>query len=306
MLFKTPAASKAFDNNCAGCHMTGYSLTGDSTAGWVASAVSDENGTIDFDGDGDLDEINTGCEVCHGPGSEHVAQAGAGKAIVHPGLTTPERASMICGRCHGRPKGALGTDVPDDASGGFMLPGHSRSEFLANYTNGVQFDGAASDFYTDTDEQSKSHHQQYTDFIRSSLYKNRDELMTCFSCHNMHGTDNYRSLKATTADNALCTNCHSDKATITAHTEDQLGISTDMGAACVDCHMPKVAKTGAGRPGLGGTSGYWESDVTSHLFAVTPKDTSIVSGQAITDSLMPMPYTNSCGDSCHDTDLSDN
>lgn len=307
-LFKTPAKSKSFDNNCAGCHMTGYTLTGNGTDGWVASAVSDANGTIDYDGDGDLDEINTGCEVCHGPGSEHVAAAGAGQAIVHPGLITPEREAMICGRCHGRPKGALGTDVPDNASGGFMPPGHSRSEFLANYTNGVQFDGAATDFYTNTvnDDpmavvQSKSHHQQYTDFIRSSLYKNQEELMTCFSCHNMHGTDNFRSLRATTSDNALCTSCHVDKAAITSHTEDKLGVDTDMGAACIDCHMPKVAKTGAGRPGNGD---YWENDVTSHLFGVSRKSIPIISGQAISDSLMPIPYTNSCG-TCHDADLSD-
>lgn len=282
--------------------MTGYSLTGDSTAGWVASAVSDENGTIDYDGDGDLDEINTGCEVCHGPGSEHVAAAGAGTAIVHPGLMTPERESMICGRCHSRPKGALGTDVPDNASGALMMPGSSRSEFLTNYTNGVQYDtNLGSDLYGDKDQHSKSHHQQYTDFIRSRHYNNQEQLLSCANCHNMHGTENYRSLVATTSDNALCTDCHSDKLPITNHTRDRLGVETDMGVLCVDCHMQKMAKTGAGRPGNGD---YWENDVTAHLFVVPLKTTPIVAGQDIADSLMPIPYTDSCG-SCHDSDLSD-
>lgn len=299
-LFKTPAKSKSFDNNCAGCHFTGYALQGDSTNGWVASAATDSEGTYDYDGDGQLDEINTGCEVCHGPGSEHVASGGA---IVQPGLITPERESMICGQCHSRPLGALGTEVPDNASGYLMLPGNSRSYFLTNHTNGVQFDtNLGSDLYEDIDEHSKSHHQQYTDFIRSPLYKNSEELVTCSSCHNMHGTDNFRSLTAATDDNSLCLNCHSDKASITEHTEDELGTDVDMGATCTDCHMSKMAKTGAGRAGNGN---YWENDVTSHLLAVPLKTTSIVAGQAVADSLMPIPYTNSCG-TCHDSDLSDN
>lgn len=311
LLFKTPAKSKSFDNNCAGCHMTGYSLSGDSTNGWVASAVSDANGTIDYDEDGDLEEINTGCEVCHGPGSEHVASGGGGQSIVQPGLITPERESMICGRCHSRPKGALGTDVPDDADGGFMLPGNSRSEFLTNYTNGTQYDATvASDVYTDINQQSKSHHQQYTDFIRSTLYKNENQLMTCSNCHDMHGTDNPRDLIAAESDNAICAECHSDKtANITGHVEDMTGVSTDMGAICVDCHMPKMAKTGAGRPGIGD---YWENDVTSHLFKVPGKTITesdgdfLLFGQTVSDSLLPIPYINSCSSACHDSDLSDN
>ncbi|OGQ07522.1 MAG: hypothetical protein A3G32_01200 [Deltaproteobacteria bacterium RIFCSPLOWO2_12_FULL_40_28] len=298
-LFTTPANSKSFDNNCAGCHFTGYSLGGDSTNGYAATAVSDTDGTYDFDADGDLDEINTGCEVCHGPGSEHVASGGATVAL---GLLTPERESIVCGQCHSRPKGALGTDVPDNADGDMMRPGNSRSYFLENHTNGTQYDTSSSDLYTDVDQSSKSHHQQYTDFIRSSLYKNNEQLVTCSNCHNMHGTDNFRSLTATTSDDALCTDCHPDKTTVTEHTEDKLGTSTDMGAVCIDCHMNKIAKTGAGRQGNGS---YWENDVTSHLFSVARKTTSIVAGQTVSDSLMSIPYTNSCTSACHDSDLSD-
>lgn len=298
-LFKTPAVSKAFDQNCAGCHFTGYQLAGDSTNGYVASAVSDAAGTYDFDDDGDLDEINTGCEVCHGPGSEHVASGGA---VVDLGNITPEREAIVCGQCHSRPKGALGNDTPDNADGDMMRPGNSRSYFLANHTNGVQYDTATTDVYTDVDESSKSHHQQYTDFIRSPLYKNNEQLITCSNCHNMHGTDNFRSMTNTTSDNALCLDCHSDKDSITEHTEDELGTSTDMSAQCIDCHMNKIAKTGAGRPGIGS---YWENDVTSHLFSVARKTTSIVAGQTVSDSLMPIPYTGSCTSACHDSDLSD-
>lgn len=300
-LLTTPAKSKAFDNNCAACHFTGFSIAGNDTDGWVAEAVSAEGGTIDYNNDGNVDEINTGCEVCHGPGSEHVAVGGGGRSIVHPGLLPPEREAMICGRCHSRPKGALGTESPVNASRQMMLPGGRRSEFLASYTNGTQLDASASDLYTDKDEHSKSHHQQYTDFIRSSKYKNDTTLLTCTSCHNLHGT-NYRwQLKANPDDNSLCTTCHSDKSSVTEHTEDELGVSTDMSAKCFNCHMPMTAKSGAGEPGIGS---YWKNDISSHLFVVPPKTTSIVAGQPVTDSLMPLPYTDGCG-TCHDSDLSD-
>lgn len=301
LLLKTPAKSKAFDNSCAACHFTGFSVSGDDTNGWIATAVSASGGTIDYDGDGDVDEINTGCEVCHGPGSEHVAVGGGGRAIVHPGLLPPEREAIICGRCHSRPKGAGGTETPVNSDGKMMLPGGRRSEFLTSYTNGSQLDAAASDLYADKDEHSKSHHQQYTDFIRSSKYKNGTLLLTCSSCHEIHGTDYRWQLKANPDDNTLCTSCHNDRSTVTEHVEDELGISTDMSAACINCHMPKTAKTGAGSPGIGS---YWENDLSSHLYVVPPKTTTIVAGQTVSDSLMPLPYTKSCG-TCHDSDLSD-
>ena len=61
---------------------------------------------------------------------------------------------------------------------------------------------------------SKSHHQQYTDFIRSGLYKNATSLMTCASCHDPHQkTANPRQLRASPASNTgLCGSCHTAEA----------------------------------------------------------------------------------------------
>jgi len=180
---------------------------------------------------------------------------------------------------------------------GWMMPaGASRNEFLTSYAT-TQLDGAPSDYYAEPDSHSKSHHQQYSDFIRSSMYKNGSELMTCSSCHDPHQrTANPRQLRADPNDNAAaCGTCHATNAAdLVAHLTAQNvpGASGMASAKCTDCHMTKTAKTGAGRPGavIAGTQ-YWMNDITSHLFKVPDRGLATSAG-------MPTPYTNACG-VCH-------
>ncbi len=193
-----------------------------------------------------------------------------------------------------------------------MIAGTSRNDFLRNYALS-QLDGAAGDYYTDTDKHSKSHHQQYSDFIRSAKYKNPYQLLTCASCHDPHRrtefagqTSEARQLKGNPADNAAsCGNgCHDQFPTpATSPVNDLEGHLVAQGiplagpkaaiALCSDCHMPKTAKTGAGKPGLNilGVQ-YWDNDITSHLFKVPDRS------WAKAPVSMPVPYTNACG-TCH-------
>lgn len=67
--------NKSFDNNCVGCHVTGYRKPGGSVLG-------------NFNG---LE--NVGCEQCHGPGSLHVVAGDKTKIQ----LKTPEK---VCTECH--------------------------------------------------------------------------------------------------------------------------------------------------------------------------------------------------------------
>lgn len=300
-LLKVPGPGKSFEKNCMSCHAVGTQVTGSDTTNWTATTVTDPMwGDFDYDGDGLAEEMNLGCENCHGPGSEHWNSAGQGKFIVSPSLLTPERETMICGQCHSRPKGASGTDSPVNATGWMMRAGTSRHDFLQNFAT-TQLDGAASDFYADDDKHSKSHHQQYSDFIRSGMYKNGTQLMTCSTCHDPHEREFENQLRQDPSDDdALCGGaCHDPEATdVAAHISDKLGtgLGTMMAtAACVDCHMTETSKTGAGRPGaVINTTQYWTNDGRSHLFAVPDKAWSTTTGQN-----MPTPYTNTCGNGCH-------
>lgn len=315
--FKQPVAKDSFEKNCVSCHAVGVKVSGSDATTWTAQTVKDPlYGDFDFNGDGVREEMNVGCESCHGPGSRHWEAAGQGKHIVSLSLLTPEREAMVCGQCHSRPKGALGTDSPVNADGMMMIAGTSRPDFLTSYAV-TQDDGAASDFWIDdadghsAGKHSKSHHQQYTDFIRSGMYKNDSRLMTCASCHDPHQkTANPRQLRASPTDNAaLCGSCHATQAgDLAAHLTAQAIPSAATKAAfalCTDCHMPKTAKTGSGQPGVVGTTNgqFWQNDISSHVFDVPGKASALKVDPATTAIIkMPSAFTNACG-SCHSGSL---
>lgn len=284
--FKTqPANNNAADIQCASCHFNGYNVTKDGSGVFSASGVADPNGEL-HPVTGDHQELNIGCETCHGPGSEHIAAGGAGESIVTPQNLPPERESNICSQCHSRPQGndSLGIkkDGPLNSANKMMMAGTSRADFLANYTS--RHDAASGDMWTDG-LHSKSHHQQYTDFIQTSMYRNGSQLETCSSCHGIHGPGTDRNQLSGTSDDSLCLSCHSGVVS-SDHQIDKTGY--DMGARCIECHNVKTSSSGAGN-NVTGT--YPHGDISSHRLDV-PDKTQVGTAK------MPVPFTNVCG-SCH-------
>jgi hypothetical protein len=285
-----PEAKRNFDINCASCHFTGFNVVaGTAIPGeHIASGVADVNGVI-HPLTGLRQELNVGCETCHGPGSEHISAGGNGAAIVTPGNLSSSRETVICGQCHARAKGndsfGAKTDATLDQSNQMMKPGTSRADYLANNT--TRDDATTSNMWADTIH-SKSHHQQYTDFIKSSKYRNDSMLLTCTSCHSVHapgksvgvpdvGTDRHQLSGAT--DDSQCLSCH----TMIVSADHQVEVTGSPAhaftqALCINCHDVKTAKSGAGSQFLSA------GDISSHVFDV-PLDA--------TDA-MPIPYLNSC------------
>jgi predicted CXXCH cytochrome family protein len=314
-LIAAPSITRNIQRNCMGCHATGYTqFTDPVTSEVLCSSVEDVGGEFDIDGNGKLNDLNTSCESCHGPGSDHFRNVATdpGRWIVSPENITASREVMLCNRCHDRQigNGTVKNDHPLNAMDEFPMPGISRSEFLTDY---VTRKGPASSSFWPDFEHSKSHHQQTPDFVKSAHYRNPYELVTCWSCHDMHGGTGYEHglvEDPDAPDSPLCMNCHGSWITnTTEHTQEHLGVAHgSFSAKCVDCHMAKTAKTGAGDFGLvtappTGTgadadTAYYENDVTSHVFDVIPKTNIGVKGvQPI--KAMPVPYTNQCG-LCHD------
>jgi predicted CXXCH cytochrome family protein len=299
-----PPTAKSFELECASCHYTGYSLSVTVGGGYVAEAANDPNGEADIDGDGTPNELNIGCEVCHGAGSVHARSPMSKKAatIVNPGKLASERSVVVCNQCHSRPQGYLKNDQPVNKDNRMLTPGTSRNDYLLNYT--TREDAAQTDFWPDGIH-SRGHHQQGTDFVRSKHYLNGNRILACYNCHDVHGKTEVKhqlKIEARDAKNSLCASCHND-VKINSHAQQKVGFEHTAEIRCVDCHMTMTMQTGAGYgKGLVRKDGqnYWMNDITSHLFTVPRKDNKAVKG-VDPGRAMPIPYTHACG-SCHNVE----
>jgi predicted CXXCH cytochrome family protein len=159
---------------------------------------------------------------------------------------------------------------------------HSQGQPLSNPINGQYYDWPVGfnqglnlkDFWKLEDhklgETSFTHfadgtahknRMQGNDFVQSVMYRRG---VTCFSCHDVHGTENNADL-IKPAD-VLCLNCHGPASpngphaqSIEAHTHHRAG---SPGSDCVSCHMPKIEQTIA------------DVNVRAHTFRfITPAET---------------------------------
>lgn len=285
---------KSFDIFCAACHYTGYSVTKNSDNSFTASAASDYKGEVN-PATGKLQEMNIGCESCHGPGSEHMDAGGQGKFILTPQNLTPEREVQICAACHTRTnsndKDGLKLESPLDKNNQMMLPGTSRADFLKN--NVSTYDTTA--FWADS-KHAKKHHSQATEFVQTKKYRNGTKLTTCASCHDVHAPGTDRHQLSGTSDNKLCLSCHTTKTDLKAHMDATTGYNMGAGTLCIQCHLQKTAQSGSGSPttAFKSPSGqeYFHNDISSHMFDV-PLKSSISA-----NNKMPIAFTNECG-ICH-------
>jgi len=98
---------------------------------------------------------------------------------------------------------------------------------------------------------------QGNDFVTSVMY---ERGVTCFNCHDVHGTSNNADLVRPAS--TVCLQCHGPASpngphtpTVEQHTHHKAGSA---GSECVGCHMPKIEQTIA------------DVNVRSHTFRFIP------------------------------------
>lgn len=200
---------------CDGCHSVGYDVRTKQVAEW-----------------------NVGCERCHGPGSDHVAHATRDN-ILNPAKMDYIAATDVCIQCHsqGRPLTSPIQGAYFDWPVGYRV-GLKLKDFWALEEHKL----GETTFTHFADGTAHKNRMQGNDFVQSVMYRRG---ITCFNCHDVHGTENYAQLRKPVG--KLCLDCHGPMslngphtATLEEHTHHK---ADSPGSQCVSCHMPRIETT---------------------------------------------------------------
>jgi predicted CXXCH cytochrome family protein len=201
---------------CDGCHSVSYDIHTKQVAEW-----------------------NVGCERCHGPGSEHITHPSRAN-ILSPAQMDNIAANDTCIACHsqGQP---LSQQIEGNA---YDWPvGYRVGLRLADYWKLEDHTLGQTTFTHFADGTAHKNRMQGNDFVQSVMYQ---KGVTCGSCHDAHGTENYAQLRKPA--DQICLDCHSTTspngphvATMELHTHHKDG---SPGSQCVACHMPKIETEG--------------------------------------------------------------
>ena len=234
--------NSAWNLYCARCHTTN-----------LQEVSKDPGHTI---ADVEWTEIGVGCEVCHGPGSQHVEYMNGHPVnrlaswldqnllqktapfIINAANQQQGFALSVCARCHG-------ADI-------FI----KRQPIYRNYKPGFDADGKLNDlspYFVEAplepgrivptievwpDGRPKGLGTLFRSFADSSHYQATD--MRCYTCHDPHNNKQPAAtglLRPSLQSNAFCLGCHMPIAeNLSTHTNHRAGTP---GAYCYDCHMPK-------------------------------------------------------------------
>ena len=128
-------------------------------------------------------EWNVGCERCHGPGSGHVAHPSRGN-ILNPARMDYVEANDACIQCHSQ-----GRPLTNPIEGKYYdwPVGYRVGLYLCDFWQLEDHTLGEMTFTHFPDGTAHKNRMQGNDFAQSVMYRRG---VTCFSCHDVHGTDN--------------------------------------------------------------------------------------------------------------------
>jgi len=200
---------------CDGCHSVNYDVKTKQVSEW-----------------------NVGCEKCHGAGGAHAANPERGN-IFNPARADAVHANDVCIQCHsqGQP-----LQNPIDARYFDWPVGFRVGLNLSDFWKLEEPELGKTTFTHFADGTAHKNRMQGNDFVTSVMYQRG---VTCFNCHDVHGTSNNADLLRPAS--TVCLQCHGPASpngphtpTVEQHTHHKAGSA---GSECVGCHMPKIEQT---------------------------------------------------------------
>jgi predicted CXXCH cytochrome family protein len=200
---------------CDGCHSVNYDIKTKTVTEW-----------------------NVGCERCHGPGSEHIKQK-TRETIINPARLDYVHANDTCIQCHSQGRPLVN---PIDGKYYDWPVGFHMGMDLSDFWKLEEYKLGQTSFTHFPDGTAHKNRMQGNDFVQSLMYTRG---VACFSCHDVHGTDNVAQLREPPSE--ICLTCHGTNTangphaeTIAAHTHHK---PDSKGSQCIACHMPKIEET---------------------------------------------------------------
>jgi predicted CXXCH cytochrome family protein len=285
----------SWDKGCSGCHTTGGKVT-------LTVTGTDSNWVNNWANGSDTMNAKVGCESCHGPGSDHIADPVASNIFgpTQMGAAGLQRQQEVCAQCHFRGTSTNNTypwplkeSVDSMYQSGLPLVNYVKTPWQ-NYIN--QTGGPA--LWPDS-MSARSDRTESQEFTFSAHYQN----LKCFDCHDPHRVTSFgHQLRDNPDDNSLCFGCHTNFGTpgnpnivaITSHTKHIYDPTnqyhTGGSSRCIKCHMTNVA------------TNIKDYDIPSHSFKVIrPIQTLLKKGIVLGSNSGNL---NACAAACHRNPLS--
>jgi DmsE family decaheme c-type cytochrome len=166
-----------------------------------------------------------GCESCHGPAAEHIAGGGeVSKIVCFDRLTRPE-ANARCLSCHAQKheQRRFATSAHASSDVGCLdchSPHHATQPeaLLVKQQSNLCFD---------------CHTAAKADFAKPFHHRVGEGLVQCSDCHNVHGSNTLRQMRASFSGDEACVKCHADKRGPFVY--EHVPVKTE---GCSSCHTP--------------------------------------------------------------------
>ncbi len=232
--------STSWERECAGCHTTGY------TVQYVSSQYQ-----IWYQ------ELNVGCEACHGPGATH-ASTMSKAAIEGPddwsaySVDSVKAKTLLCAQCHSRGHGDTPAGAPHPVDyawkegnspfppgnltlDGYLTPSTTASDYWRYKDNPMGFSPTPADTSDDTWLGARRNHQQYLDLLSGGHAPDQPYDASCSDCHDPHSAGPRAQIRTevegvsgtSVDDNSLCLACHKGHGDFAALSEADVEAITD-------------------------------------------------------------------------------
>jgi len=166
-----------------------------------------------------------GCEACHGPGKAHVDGGGDVSKIIDFKNLSAKQSSERCLSCH----------QLNESHSNFMRSSHMKSDVGCTSCHSVHSPHVEEHLLTASQPRLcyGCHREVEPDFSKPAHHRVNEGLVQCSDCHNPHGTFQEHQLRVTGAEQAICFNCHADKAGPFQYEHPPVKVE-----GCTACHTP--------------------------------------------------------------------